>query len=54
MRVTKTKEIKKYEEKNMMECEEITPQLDKRMRPKPPNLSKTPARIIDPKVGAST
>jgi len=27
---------------------------EKRMRPTPPNFNKTPARIIDPEVGAST
>jgi len=28
--------------------------LDKRRRPTPPSLRRTPARIIDPNVGAST
>lgn len=27
---------------------------EKRIKPTPPSLSKTPAKIIDPKVGAST
>jgi len=27
---------------------------EKRIRPTPPNLRRTPARIIDPAVGAST
>lgn len=27
---------------------------DKRIKPNPPNLSRIPAKIIEPKVGAST
>jgi hypothetical protein len=51
--VTKNKKINKYLKKVEIKKSKDK-NLDRRTRPTPPSFSKTPAKIIEPKVGAST